>query len=324
MRCDDGLERGRWLTLTATRRAILSGIGATTAALAIGRRAGLAQGEAIEHPTGADQVVLRVASEGGLMPPQYLVMLMPWFVLYGDGLVLTQGPVIAIYPPPALPNLRQMRLSEAGIQAVLAEAQHAGLLKEDLFLRTDMVMDAPTTTFTTTAGGKTTVVSAYALMPEPPAGTSGAVAEQYRKLGAFQSQIQTLADWLPDGAIAEPDADYQISRIQVVSIPVGSLQVPLDENQAAMDWPLATGLADLGEPVANTPAQYAGMPEFADARCAVIEGDDAATLVAALSQANSQTPWTSGGAQFALFPRPLLPGEAGCPPEQMTEASPEA
>jgi hypothetical protein len=318
-------DRRLGLEMRATRRAVVGGFGAVVGARAVGRRSGWAQaGEQIEHPMGSEEVVLRVESGGGLMPPQYLVMQMPSFVLYGDGLVVTQGPVIAIYPPPALPNLRQMRLSEAGIQAVLVEAQRAGLLKEDLFLRTDMVMDAPTTTFTTTAGGKTTVVSAYALMPEPPAGTSGAVAEQYRKLGEFQTKLNTLADWLPADGIAEPDADFNITRIQIVSIPVDSLQVPLDEGQSTVDWPLGTGLADLGEPVANTPAQYAGMPEFAAARCAVIEGDDAATLVAALNQANSQTPWDSSGVQFALFPRPLLPGEVGCPPEQMTGATPEA
>ncbi len=61
---------------------------------------------------------------------------MPSFTLYGDGRAIVQGPITMEYPGPALPNLRQVRLTEAGVQAVLAAAQSAGLLDGDRDLAT--------------------------------------------------------------------------------------------------------------------------------------------------------------------------------------------
>ena len=56
----------------------------------------------IEHPTGSDQVVLRVADEGGFVPVDYMLSSMPSFSLYGDGTLITPGAQIDIYPGPAL------------------------------------------------------------------------------------------------------------------------------------------------------------------------------------------------------------------------------
>ena len=156
---------------------------------------------------------------------------------------------------------------------MLAEARSAGLLGEDIFLRTDMVADAGTTTFTTTANGETTVVSAYALGPEVPPGVTGSVADMYRKLAEFQAKLNTLQDWLPEGGIAEEETPYEITRLQIVAMPVDSLQIPLEPTGDPVPWPLDTPLGELGLPLAETDAQLGTLPEFGEARCAVFEGD---------------------------------------------------
>lgn len=320
--------------VTISRRRLLGGGGMAAGALVLGGSRALArQNGAITHPTGAEERVLQVKIEGGFLPPQYLLLEMPTFSLFGDGLVVTQGPVPLIFPGSALPNLRQLRLSADGIQAVLVEARRAGLLGEDLFLRTDQIADAGTTTFTTTANGKTTVVSAYALGAEVPAGVSGSVADLYRRLAEFHALLGTLPEWLPAEAIVEGDAPYAIERLQIVSLPVDNLQVPPEPGQPPATWPLDTPLGELGAPLSETESPLAGMAEFGEARCAVFAGDAAAIVVAALDAANAQTAWESGGTSYALFPRPLLPGEEGCSPEIVDgagtpvatpEATPEA
>lgn len=298
-----------------TRRRLLAGGGAIAAAVALGGSrpgASAAQDDPIDYPTGPDQLVLGIATEGGFVPAYTTLVQIPEFSLFGDGLIVTIGPTTLQFPGPALPNLQARRVGPEGIQAILAEADAAGLLGEDTFLRTDQVADAGTTTFTTTANGETTTVSAYALGPDVPPGVTGSVAELYRRLAAFRDLINTLDTWLPAGAILEPGAAYPITRLQIVAIPVDNLQVPLEPAGPPATWPLETPLGQIGLPFAETDAGLGAIPEFGEARCATVEGDAAATVVEALNATNAQTAWESDGTTFALFPRPLLPHESGC------------
>src|SRR5215204_4464424 len=312
--------RPTFLTSTAfpvavTRRGFLAGSGAAAAALALGSsRSGAvaAQDGSFEVPTGPTDVILQVTNQGGFTMAQASLVQLPTYSLFDDGLVVTQGPTTLQFPGPALPNLLTRRLSPDGIQAVLAEERTAGLLSEDIFLRTDQVTDAGTTTFTTTANGNTTVVSAYALGTEVPPGVTGSVAEMYRKLAEFQAKLETLEDWLPEGGIAEDETDYEITRLQVVALPWGTPSVPPEATGDPVPWPLDTDLGTLGVSLAETDSELGAFPEFGEARCSAFEGEDAATLVEALNAANAQTEWESNGASYAIFPRPLLPNETGC------------
>ena len=47
---------------------------------------------------------------------------MPSFTLYGDGTVIVPGPVIQIYPGPAVTPLIRSKLSESQVQALLKRA----------------------------------------------------------------------------------------------------------------------------------------------------------------------------------------------------------
>lgn len=263
----------------------------------------------ITHPTGRDEVVLRVEIGGGLLPATAFLTEMPSFSLYGDGRVVVQGPVPAIFPGPALPNLRLTRLNEEGVQAILRAARDAGLLDDDARYVNMRVADAPTTTLTVNAGGRTTVVEAYALGIAEE-GAPAAEREARRELARFVEALNDLPAWLPADAILEADVPFPVERLQVIVQPVD----PNRPAPAAPDpdlvpdpvmWPLTTPLADLGDPLTRPGV-------LSDARCAVVEGTDAERLVAALEEANALTPWESEGTVYDLYPRPLLPDERGC------------
>ena len=75
-------------------------------------------------------------------------------------------------------------------------------------------------------------------------------------------------------------------------------------SQPPAAWPLSTPLADLGTPA---------VPDrgIAGLRQAAVFGADAATLAPVLERATTLTAFTSGGAAYTLYVRPLLPDEIG-------------
>src|SRR4029079_11172675 len=70
-------------------------------------------------PNGSDQVVLRIEQSGGIVAVQYNLTRMPMLSRDGDGLYLTPGPQIEIYPGPALPAIAQQRLTPEAVQLLL-------------------------------------------------------------------------------------------------------------------------------------------------------------------------------------------------------------
>jgi hypothetical protein len=255
----------------------------------------------IEHPTGANDLILGVGYEGGFVAYEYTLGTTPFWSLFGDGTLIVPGPQIEIYPGPALPNLTATPVSEDGIQAILQAARDAGLMDGDANYGDMCIADAANTVFTTTANGSTSVVSAYALDVGEPTGTCGGDedAEARAKLSAFQAKLTDLASWLPAGSLGT-EAPYDPTEMRVYVLPYqGDPELPQDP----IAWPLATPLDGFGEKVANAPSAT---------RCGVVSGDDLATLLADAQHANALTPWTSGGTDYHLIFRPLLPDEHSC------------
>src|SRR4051812_48821050 len=87
-------------------------------------------GAGIEHPTGVDDVIVRIAYEGGFVPVEMTFLNLPALLVSGDGHTFVQGPVADIYPGPLLPNIQTSPVSEAGIQDLLALAEEHGLLAD--------------------------------------------------------------------------------------------------------------------------------------------------------------------------------------------------
>lgn len=255
-------------------------------------------GPGIDHPTGSTELVVRVELEGGFVPIEYTLTRVPSWSLYGDGRVIVEGPQIEIYPGPALPNLLTFRITEEAVQAILEAAREAGLMHGDARYPQPCVADAPTTVFTVTAEGRTSVVSAEAL-DLGPSSCPGVDEEARGKLRTFWAKLTDLASWLPEGQVG-PEEPYVASEIRVF---VGPYRSEPDLAQEPVTWPLEAPLARFGEPFEKAGERM---------RCGVVSGAGLETLRPLFERANELTPWQSGGERYRLLLRPLLPDEHGC------------
>ena len=144
---------------TWTRRLVAGALGLATTVAAIAPA-----GASDPHPTGSTDVVLRVFTGGGYVPEQVRLSEVPELTVYGDGRMVVVGPTTLEYPGPALPNLRELRLTPEGIDRVVRLATAAGLVSgKKPGYGSPQVTDSPTTTVTVNARGKEVQVSVYAL-----------------------------------------------------------------------------------------------------------------------------------------------------------------
>ncbi|MGQ0669420.1 MAG: hypothetical protein ACT4PO_07075 [Actinomycetota bacterium] len=255
-----------------------------------------------DHPTGADRLLLRVATGGGFLPVDYMLRQLPQFSLMEDGRIITQGAQIEIYPGPALPSLLVTAVTDEGVQEILEAARAAGLAGPDRSYDCSSIADAPTTTFTFVDGDGTHVVSAYALAEglDCP-GLEESERDARATLLDLQTMLSDLRSWLPEGSVGE-EQPFEFDELRVF---VGAFDtIPEDPylEQPVIDWPLAQPLASFGEPVAD-------LEGF---RCGTVHGEDLAQLLPSAKSANELTPWASDGATYHLLFRPLLPDENGC------------
>jgi hypothetical protein len=257
-------------------------------------------GGAPNHPTGSTDLLLRVSYEGGFVPAEYTLTSMPAFSLYGDGTAVAPGAQTEIYPGPALPPLFATPVTEAGIQALLQAAIDAGLDEDHEY--TDMgsvgIADASTTVFTFTIDGTTHVTKAYALgmLDQRPDGMPDEEYTARTRLERFQTSLQDLRHTLPAGSVGDDDA-FTPSGLRLFV----SGYRKADLKQQAVEWPLDTPLASLGDP-----------STLDGTTCAAVTGADLDALLPLAQSANQLTPWSSDGDRFSILFRPLLPDETGC------------
>ncbi|WP_035740536.1 hypothetical protein [Parafrankia elaeagni] len=268
-----------------------------------------------------DTAVLRVDLVGGFVTPQILAARLPVVSVYPGGQVISEGPQVAIFPAPALPNVQLRRIAPADVQRLVGRAVAAGVGAGRDYGEPP-VTDVPSTRFTvrTPEGVRTTEVRALA-----EADGTGLTAEQQNARRDIQELLDALTD-LP-GTIGDtgpyvPTAVAAIAAPLVSDCPAGGVQpvnpsggaapagpsggvqppdscgggLPLPVEQA---WP---GPELPGEPLA----------EGLDVGCVAVRGTDATVLLAAARTAVDTTPWTSGGRRWTADFRPLLPDESGC------------
>jgi len=296
-----------------SRRLFLGYSGAVAGALALPALARANQASTPDAATPSagmsDQPMIRVEVTGGFAPIQLLNSALPTFVMYPDGRVITQGPVPAIFPAPALPNLRESDLTQEGIRTVLTAAEEAGLIGQDRHIHHGQIVDAPTTYITVTVDSRTTRTSVYAMTIDDDPNWTDEEREAVAKIRDFYNKTLDIFGWLPETAFERRDETFQIEQLQIIAEPYPETEATPDDpatNQPPMDWPLSTPLSAL------TGVTLQGLPDTT--RCFVFSGEEARTLVTALQQANELTPWVSEGNRYRLMVRPLLPGESGCPP----------
>ena len=262
---------------------------------------GAGAGDDIDHSTARNDVLVRIAFEGGFTPIEWTYTNFPNFTLYGDGTLILPGAQIEIYPSPALPAISSRMVEEAGIQAILREVLDAlatipGDLNDLGFMQ---IADAPTTVITVSAGGVDRTIRAYALAEQIDR-PEGMPEEEYRarvRLQELVTRLGTLETWLPEGSLG-PEAAYEAPGARLF---VGKYR-KVDLPQEPAPWPLESALAAFGD----------ATDDLGLYRCGVVEAADWTAVREAASRANQLTPWTDARTKFAILFRPLLPDENAC------------
>lgn len=238
----------------------------------------------IEHPTGADDVVVRIAYEGGFVPVDVAFLNLPTLLVTGDGRAIVQGPVIAIYPGPLLPNMQVRQSTEDGVQALLALAEEHGLFAEVEYSRPDHIADAPDTVVQITANGETYVHRAYALNLD---GSGEESDPQRQALADFVAAA--TGDWMyGDNPELGPEEQYTSDTflIRASVAPEESGEIP----PTIVEWP-----ADASVRLADA------------AECAEVPAAEVADLFA---DATQLTYFTDGDVTYQIAAKPLLPGDS--------------
>lgn len=277
---------------------LLSGLSLLMVAAACGQGTGAGPGGSAPDSYAADDLVLRVEYTGGFVPPNFLVARLPLISVYGDGRVITEGPVPAIYPGPALPNVQVQKISAEGVRTLVARAEAAGVGRLP-DLGEPAVADAPWTRISVVTKEGVKVTKAYALA-EAGGADSGLTPAQRAARADLQEFVNGLTDLprtLGANAVGE-SAQYVPTAVAAVSSPWTR---PTDENvpTTQLPWP---GPQLPGEPVF----------EALDLSCLVATGEPAQKVLEAAKSATSITPWTSGGKAWSVSLRPLLPDETSC------------
>jgi hypothetical protein len=155
---------------------------------------------AIDHKTGATDIVLRFDEGGGFVNPAFLASQVPPFTLYGDGTVIFRSQTLE--PPPAQGSvmpfnpMRTSKLTEDQIQELLLYALgQGGLGVARASYENAMVADAGTAVFTVHAGGVDKTVSVYALGMDTQGGADAPAR------AAFQKLKEKLTDFDQGGSI---------------------------------------------------------------------------------------------------------------------------
>ncbi|MGY1833644.1 hypothetical protein ACI79P_00860 [Blastococcus sp. SYSU DS0510] len=249
-------------------------------------------------------VVLQVSEVGGFTTPAMLAGRLPSATLYADGRLITDGPVIAIWPAPALPNLQVYRLGDGGVRDLVDRAVAAGVT-ETGDLGSPPVADVTSTRFTVRTGGETVTREVYALGVRPerepdgglPTGFDTGITEEQ---AAARARLAELAEALRD-PVAALGADrvsgpepYQPDAVAAVVSPY----VEVDPAQPELPWP---GPELPGEPIGP------------GITCVTATGEQAQAVLEAAAEGSSATPWVGDdGSRWSAQLRPLLPHESGC------------
>jgi hypothetical protein len=183
---------------------------------------------AIDHKTGATDVVLRLESGGGFVPIDFLASQAPTFTLFGNGVIVFQRKV-ETFPQPDASGVthgipwRAATLDEDQVQELLEFAITQGALgtARDVYMAN--IADAPSTIFTVRAGGLDKTVTINGLSEDSSQGPDALARAAFFKLS------ERLRDFDHGGTI---DSD--------VYEPIGYRAVLMDRDPSAapaIGWP---------------------------------------------------------------------------------------
>ncbi len=253
-------------------------------------------------PDGGDgTLVLQAEYTGGFVTPESTPSRLPLASVYADGRVIVEGPVAAIYPGPAWPNVQVIDIGRDGVQELADRALAAGVAETD-DLGTPPLADVFTTRFTLVTATETFVREVYGLTETEGMPDSGLTDEQV----AARGELSDLLDELTGLGVSEDGEPAPQSWTPAAVAAVVRPWSPSEEDIAQgltpepLPWP---GPALPGEPLGS----------FPDLTCVTAAGAEGGAVVAAAQDANMLTPWLSAdGSRWSVLFRPLLPHETGC------------
>ena len=238
--------------------------------------------------TDPSSTLLTITSGGGFVPAEFLVNNGPYLVVTRGGQMISQGPMIEIYPGPLVANWVTADLDQETMLFILEELDAMGIadiLEESNDEASSVVADGPTTTLTFYNSEGPHSFSVYAL-------GMGEVFTDPRV-----TVMENLVNQLSNLGVGSGDP-YLPEAVQVVAGPFGGVEPELGNDR---DWPLPISFKEM-----------AAMAIVNGWSCAAFEGTEANAVLAALSQGNQATVWHEGEASYQIQVRPLFPGETAC------------
>jgi hypothetical protein len=242
-------------------------------------------------------LVLRVEYVGGFVPPEMLAGRLPLASVYADGRVIVEGPVAAIYPGFAWPNVQVVDIGRDGVQELADRALAAGVAESD-DLGMPPLADVPSTRFTLGTADGTYVREVYGLTETAGMPDAGLTPAQE----AAREELSDLLALVTDVGHTEAPQPYTPAAVAALVRP-----------WTASEDDVAMGLAP--EPVPWPGPELPGTPigPLPDLGCVTATGDEATAVSAAARDANVLTPWLAAdGSRWSVLFRPLLPDETGC------------
>lgn len=287
------------MALSSTLRtlALLGLVGVLAACAEPPGNAGRPPPATVTLPGDPGALVLQVEHTGGFTTPDELASRLPIVSVYADGRVFAQGPVAAIYPPFAWPNVQVLQVSPAEVQGLADLAVDAGVTGTG-DLGTPPVADVPSTRFTLVTAEVTFVREVYAL--SEGMGADGLTDEQRAAREKLRSLIEQLTTRAQPG-----DGSPRVYEPAAVAAVVRPWTAP-EADGSGVDF------AGPPRPWVGPPLPGELLGPLPDLTCVVATGEQARAVRDAATGASTQTPWSWGDAVWSVSFRPLLPHETGC------------
>ena len=247
--------------------------------------------ETTDEPRWArDDVVLELGFYGGFTTRDIAFQSPPALLVTGDGRVITQAAVAAIYPGPLLPQHTLRTITPTGLRRLIEVIEEAGLLADiDYTSESEVqIADAATTTVRITVDGETHEHAAYALGFGGAPGDEVNETPERRALQDVVDRLGDLASVVPATELG-PEEMWAPDAFQLLAEPAGDLS-GYDPPATVVDWPATSSLS------------LAGLTTCAEVpRSAVGDLLDAATQL---------TFFNEGDVTYQLLARPAYPGRS--------------
>ncbi|MGH8871008.1 MAG: hypothetical protein ACRDWS_03435 [Acidimicrobiia bacterium] len=238
-----------------------------------------------------DSPILQLGSKGGFTTPEINLGRGPTYTLLTGGRLIFEGPVIAIYPGPLLPNYQVVQLSDNQVDEILALVEEIGLPDMESELddsAASTVADATTEVLTYWDENGAHQYSVYGLGidPNPSSPATTAMVE--------------LVDTLSTSAFSGEPEIYEGDRVRIIAGVAQSAPDP--EFEDVRPWPIE------GE----DPNQWTELN--LGFMCKVFGPE----ILDRFADATQTTRWLHpdpmmDAPPFELLVRPLHPGEPDCP-----------